>query len=629
MAGKPGLGVDRFEVKGLARRGVAGDAGGAPVEEVVFDAILPAGAHVKFYRAAPVNAIPAGQAGVGDTGHADPAAALPGAARVIAIRATDLVSPCGRPPAEGDRTALVVAGTPGIHAGDQLLFVKVVAAAPAVVRRDGRIQAAGHPAGHARLGALEQQLDELAGPAVIDQVAAQATLTGKVKGEARRAMTAALVIRAIVLMSVMPDADYSEVMAALLGDLVLVPWQRPYQVPAGKVLSTWREALGPAPLAGLQARLLAAVDAEHRDHDYRAVRVGDSGHELRLGSIDGSVTRVPDTPLNRESFGSTGTADGSAPYPQVRDLLASDASTRATLAVTSGPSGGPKAEGEQALLDTMLTTCPQIFSPDRIWVLDRNFPGADRVARMLATGTHVLIRVKSDLALPPVSGFLPDGSYYSYLTGGGGRWCLKVRVIEYQVSVDGQDTGEMFCLITDLQDHLAYPAAQLAAAYAWRWTGSETSLKEAKSAITGAGPSTGPIFRSAAPGLITQEHAAWICGTELIRALGRAAARQAAPARRGRLAGQPVQPRQISFTSARRAALASIRSGAATASLPAPMTRAFHRDTLRALGKRRIVTGRHRHRDRKTKARQAFPAAGRGITTRTATAQVSVCQPAA
>ena len=72
------------------------------------------------------------------------------------------------------------------------------------------------------------------------------------------------------------------------------------------MLSTWRAALGPAPLAGLQARLLAAVDAEHRDHDYRAVCVGDSGHELQLGSIDGSVTRVPDTPANREAFGSTG-----------------------------------------------------------------------------------------------------------------------------------------------------------------------------------------------------------------------------------------------------------------------------------------------------------------------------------
>jgi hypothetical protein len=586
---------------------------------------------VKFYRAVPVNTIPAGQGSADGTGHADVAGGLPGAAPLIAIRVADLVSPAGRVPAEGDRTALVVAGTPAIRTGEQLVFVKVVAVAPAVVRRDGRIQAGGHPAGHARLGALEQQLDELAGPGMIEEIAARATLTGKVKGEARRAMTAALAIRATVLMGVLPDADYGEVMAAVLGDLVLVPWHRPYQVPTGKVLSTWRTALGPAPLAGLQARLLAAVGAEHRDHDYRAVRVGDSGHELRLGSIDGSVTRVPDTPANREAFGSTGTADDSAPYPQVRDLLASDASTRGVLAVVSGPSGGAKAEAEQALLDTMLTTCPQIFTAGRVWVLDRNFPGAGRVARMLATGTHVLIRVKSDLALPRIGGFLPDGSYYSYLAGGpaAGRWCLKVRVIEYLVDVDGQDTAEMFCLISDLLDHAVYPAGQLAAAYAWRWAGSETALKEAKSAITSAGPSTGPIFRSATPELIAQEHAAWICGTELIRVLARAAARQAAPARKGRLAGRKVQPRQISFTSARRAALASIRSGTATASLPGSMAGAFHHDTLRALGKRRIVIDRHRHRDRKTKARQAFPSAGRGITTRTAIARVDVCTPAA
>ena len=148
-------------------------------------------------------------------------------------------------------------------------------------------------------------------------------------------------------------------------------------------------------------------------------------------------------------------------------------------------------------------------------------------------------------------------------------------------------------------------------------------IKEAKSAITGAGPSTGPIFRSATPELIAQEHAAWICGTELTRALARAAARQAAPARKGRLAGHKVQPRQISFTAARRAALASIHSGAGTASLPAPMAGAFHSETLRALGKRRIVIDRHR----KIKARQAFPGAGCGITTRTAIARVDVCTP--
>ena len=157
---------------------------------------------MKFYRAAPVSTIPAGQGSTDDTGRADLAAGLPGAAPFIAIRAADLVSPCGRALAGGDRTALVVAGTPRIRAGDQLVFVKIVAVAPAVVRRDGRIQAGGHPAGHARLGALEQQLDELAGPGVIDEIAAQATLTGKVKGEARRAMTAALTIRATVLMGV-------------------------------------------------------------------------------------------------------------------------------------------------------------------------------------------------------------------------------------------------------------------------------------------------------------------------------------------------------------------------------------------------------------------------------------------
>ena len=576
---------------------------------------------MKFYRAVPLNAIPAGQG--------DPAGAAPGApaelgGAVIAIRLADLVSPAGLA-AKAGRTALVVAGTSRIRTGEQLVFVKVAAVAAAVVRRDGKVQAGGHPADHARLGALEQQLDELAGPGVIDEIAAQATLEGRVKGKARRSMTAASAIRATVLMALMPEADYAGVLAAVFGDLALLPWQRPFQVPTPKVLGTWRAALGPAPLARLQARLLAAVGGEHRDRDYRAVRVG----ELRLGSIDGSVTRVPDTPANRKAFGSAGTADDSGPYPQVRDLLAGDASTRATLAVVSGPSGGDKAEGEQTLLDAMIARYPEVFTSDRIWVLDRNFPGADRVARMLATGTHVLIRVKSDLALPRIGAFLPDGSYYSYLTGAGGRWCLKVRVIEYHVTVAGQDVPEMFCLITDLHDHAAYPAAQLAGAYAWRWTGSETALKEAKSAIAGAGPSAGPILRSQAPALITQEHAAWICGTELVRALARAAARQTAPARKGRLAGQPVQPLHISFTAARRAGLDSTRSGAATASLPPAITAALHHRTLYDLGKRRVITGRNRHRDRKTKTRQPFPAAGRGVTTRTAAAHVTVCAPAA
>jgi hypothetical protein len=152
-----------------------------------------------------------------------------------------------------------------------------------------------------------------------------------------------------------------------------------------------------------------------------------------------------------------------------------------------------------------------------------------------------------------------------------------------------------------------------------------TALREAKSAIRGAGPSTGPIFRSHRPDMIRQEHAAWITACELVRATARAAARAAAPARKGRRAGQPVHPREISFTAARRAAVTTTRAGAATASLPAAITTTRRRETLRDLGKRRIVIDRDRHRDRKTKTRQPFPAAGRGTHTRKAPATITIC----
>jgi hypothetical protein len=67
---------------------------------------------------------------------------------------------------------VVAAGAGRIQSGDQVIRLKPVAVAPAVVRRDGRVQAAGHPADHARLGLAEEQLDELCGiPGVIDAVA--------------------------------------------------------------------------------------------------------------------------------------------------------------------------------------------------------------------------------------------------------------------------------------------------------------------------------------------------------------------------------------------------------------------------------------------------------------------------
>jgi hypothetical protein len=543
-------------------------------------------------------------------------------AGIVAVRVADLRSPVRRPLREGDRTALTAAGGERIRGGDLVVFLKPVAVAPAMVRRDGRVQAGGHPADHARLGIIEQQLDEMTGqPGTIGQVAAQVTPCGKVKGAARRAMTMALTLRASLLMALLPEADYCEILSVLFGDLAAVPWHVPFAVPTATVFSTWREAAGPEPLERLQEMTLRASAAEHQEHDYRAIDVG----ELRLGSVDGSVTRMPDTPANRAASGSA-TGDDAAPYPQLRDLLVTDASTRGTLAVVTGPSGGDKAEAEQALLDRALTEYHWVFTRSRLWVLDRNFPGVARVKRLVKV-THALIRLKSDIPVRRAGGFLPDGSYLADVSGGG--QVIRMRIIEYHVEVDGQDVPEMFCLATDLLDWQSYPAAVLAAAYRWRWDGSETALREDKSAIRGAGPSTGPIFRSFTPDLIRQEHAAWITACELTRAAARAAARSAAPAGKGRRAMQPVHPREISFTAARRAAITTTRNGAATASLPGQIRRAGRSTALHELGRRRVSIDRGRHRDHKTKARQAFPAAGRCITTRTAPARINVCSPIA
>ena len=349
------------------------------------------------------------------------------------------------------------------------------------------------------------------------------------------------------------------------------------------------------------------------------------GGGLRLGAIDGSVTRMPDTRANRAAFGSAGAAETG--YPQIRHLHVSDAFTRATLGVVCGPAGGDKAgtkgEAEQALLDRMLAEQPAVFGPDRLWIMDRNFPGVARIAALLATGSHVLIRVKSDIRLPRIGPFASDGSYLARLSGGGTS--LTMRVIEYHVLLDGATTPELFCLVTDLLDHHTHPAHQLAGAYRWRWDGSETALREAKSAIHDAGPGTGAILRSAGPELIRQEHAAWIVGTELVRAATRSAAAIAAPFRKGPRTGQAVAARHLSFTTARRTLIGTVRAGTATASLPAPARAAAHHHALAVIATARVTTDRHRHRDHKVKSRQPFPHAPRGITTRTAPAHVHVC----
>jgi hypothetical protein len=243
--------------------------------------------------------------------------------------------------------------------------------------------------------------------------------------------------------------------------------------------------------------------------------------------------------------------------------------------------------------------------------MDRNYHGAARIARMIRSA-HVLIRLKSDIPLKRTSPILPDGSYRAELSGDGVT--VAVRVIEYWVTVEGQEVPEMFCLVTDLMDGEDYPAPELAALYKWRWDGSETALREAKAPLAGAGPGTGPMLRSGSPDLVRQELAAWTAATGLTRGVVLAAALAAAPARKGRRAGLTVRPRDLSHARAVRAVLSAIRLG-----------HDCYQAVTSEIGKYRTVVDRDRHRARKSKSPSSFAhATAKDTVTRIAPAIITM-----
>jgi len=522
-------------------------------------------------------------------------AAVPvSAGMIVAVPAGLLAPPLkeGRGLGDSDRSALVIGGTGKIRTGGRTVFLKVVAVTEAVVTRDGQVRAGGRPYDHATLGPLEDWLDAQAGPGVIDGIAERADLDGKyVKGRYRRLLSAAFMIRVLVLWTLMPGAQMSDVILALAGDLALLPWSRQWHPASERACLDWRKALGPAPLEELQATVLAAAAGEHAGRAGQSLTIGRE-RPLAVHSGDGSLLRVPDTPANRAAFGSVGTADDSAAWPCVRLFPLGNCLTRSLLAMPWGPAGTDKAASEQGLLDAAMRDFPHVLSKDQAWLLDRLWHGVPRL-KALARLTHFAVRLKSDIRLEKTSEVYPDHSYLAEVSGDGVT--MTVRVIEYYAEVEGQKAEEMFCLITSLLDWEDYPGPGLARLYKWRWDGSETALREAKAPLHGAGPGTGAMLRSGSPELIAQEIAAWACSTEMTRGVTRDAALAAAPARKGARAGQPVTVRNMSMARSRRLILAAVRTG-----------KTSYQALTSRIAECRVITDRNRHRPRKSKSPSTF-----------------------
>jgi Insertion element 4 transposase N-terminal/Transposase DDE domain len=503
----------------------------------------------------------------------------------------------------------LVCGPPGLASGDQVVLWQPVAAGPAKVRRDGTVLVDAWLPELARLGVLEQAL----GPGTIEALCARYGLTVR----RRRLLSPAFVIRCVLAAAMMPDADWTEVQMRVAGPLAAAPLARRWHPAGPGELARCRRHMPVTVFADLFWRLAGPIDDGSGP--------GLTWRGLLVCATDGFLTRVPDTKASRQHFGSAGTSDDSAPFPQLQAQIVCVAGNRASL----GAAWGPASAGEQTLTWRLVTEHPEIFAPGRVIIFDRCWPGAELVAAIARLGAHVICRLKSGLDFP-LEGPCGDGSHATHLDTAAGP--LPARLIDYRLDtprdlVDGgRDPDECYTLLTTLTGPDAYPAAEIAALYPMRWSGAETLIGENKPAITGAGPSLGPMLRSATPHQVDQEMYAWLAACQALRITGHGAlqaaragdpadaapggqggARIAVRARGGvrDVSADPVTARELSFTVIRREALRSIGHGAAaTPAHLAPACRIAWQNILARLHPRRPA----RHRPRVCKWRPAFPA---------------------
>jgi hypothetical protein len=510
-------------------------------------------------------------------------------------------------------------------AGEPAVFCRPVVTAPAIIRRDGTVLADAWLPDLVRLGEPEARLGDGAIEAAVDAAVAQGRLRPR---QRRRIMSYPLVIRLMLAAGLMPDASYCEALARLAGLLADIPFTREWHVPTEKVITHWRL---PVPPDVMESLFWQAAGPLIAGGEPSAVML--AGRPV--AAADGMLVNLADTPANRAFFGSTGTADGSAPFPQLRVVELTARAGRARLGAILGQAGA----GEQTLLKRLVKRRPDLFA-GLVVCFDRNFPGHELILAILAAGGHVIARVKDGISLPlkdgPGRGWLPDGSRMTWLNAPSGKKAdsLPVRAAEHNVlPPSGDGTGqpsETCTIITTFLDHEEAAADQVRDAYLTRWSAAETTFGQDKTTIAGAGNRTsGPVLRSGSPRLVIQEAWAWLTATQLVRASAAAALRSECAAARAlrRRSRALATADEESFTAGVRHAIRSMTSTQVTAASSLEALAAAADAAARACLHTLNLPGRQRHSQRAQKARPKFPHASATKTTVTGKPQVTVFAP--
>jgi Insertion element 4 transposase N-terminal/Transposase DDE domain len=218
---------------------------------------------------------------------------------------------------------------------------------------------------------------------------------------------------------------------------------------------------------------------------------------LRVISMDGSTTDVPDGAKNAAFFGRPSNQSRDGAFPQARWVAAAESGTGSLL----GAAIGRYTDGEQTLALDLLPS----FGPGMLVLADRQFLSWSLARAVLASGAHILWRASASFTLKPVKA-LADGTYLAQLKPPrkSDGPAITVRVIEYTVHTtagDGaEESSEVFCLVTSLLDPEEHPALDLACGYPLRW-GCETVIGHHKTDM-GEGQ---PVLRSGDPEGVMQE----------------------------------------------------------------------------------------------------------------------------
>jgi len=386
-----------------------------------------------------------------------------------------------------------------------------------------------------------------------------------------RSLPARLGVYFVLACCLWSGQPYGEVIRQVTAGLEAALAGAGWRVPATTALSGARARIGERPLEQVFRRLCSALSPGRASWSHL--------RGLLVVAVDGTTISAFDSPQNAAAFGRPPAprrrrrragsqpgpqagarrgGKGQAAHPQLRLVTLVACGTRALLDAAMGPLRG-QGTGEQALARALLPGLRR----GMLVLADRNFYGYGLWTAAAGTGADLLWRVKSSMHLPVVRE-LPDGSYLTRVNDPravqarlrrnrgrrrrGSRLPqetgplpgITVRVIEYVLTVTGEDgkaRAERYRHLTTLTDWRAFPAADLAACYAWRWA-IETSYRECKTYLRGAGR----VLRGRTPELARQELWAFLAIYQAIRTIIVRAA-----------AGAGLDPDRISFTAALRA----------------------------------------------------------------------------